>query len=113
MEASCRGAHSEGGLTIGILPGETDAAANAHVDIPIVTGMGIARNAIIIQTAHALVAIDGGPGTLSEIAFAVKLGVPVVGLGSWNVFPEIEQVETPEAAVSRALELAAEARAAT
>jgi len=107
MEAACRGARSEGGLTLGIMPEETAEHANDYVDIVIPTGMGVARNAIIVRAAHALIAIAGGPGTLSEIAFAVQLGVPVVSLGSWDVFPDIEQVDTADRAVSRALEIAA------
>lgn len=106
MAAACRGARSQGGRTIGILPGDSAAEANEWVEIAVPTGLGIARNVIIVRTARALIAVDGGPGTLSEIAFALQLGVPVVSLGSWEVSPEIERAESPEEAVARALALA-------
>lgn len=85
MEASCRGAKNNGGQTIGILPGISTADANIYVDIPIPTGIGEARNLIIIRSSHTVIAIGGGYGTLSEIAFALKLGVPVVGLETWEL----------------------------
>jgi uncharacterized protein (TIGR00725 family) len=85
MKAACRGAKSEGGLTIGILPGFSHHDANPHVDIPIVTGMGEARNVIVVRTAQAVIAVDGEFGTLSEIAHALKLGIPVVGLNTWQL----------------------------
>jgi uncharacterized protein (TIGR00725 family) len=84
MEAACGGARAGGGLTIGVLPGDTRQDANPHIDIPIVTGMGEARNAIIINSADAVIAIGGSYGTLSELAFASKRGIPVVGLGTWQ-----------------------------
>ena len=85
MEASCRGAKTAGGLTIGILPGISSAEANPYIDIAIPTGISEARNLIIIRSSHALIAIGGGYGTLSEIAFALKLNVPVIGLKTWNL----------------------------
>jgi uncharacterized protein (TIGR00725 family) len=85
MEAACKGARSAGGLTIGILPGDDRHAANAYVDVPIVTGMGYARNAIVVKSAQAIIAIDGSYGTLSEIAFALQAGIPVVGLDTWSL----------------------------
>ena len=112
MEAACRGARSAGGLTIGILPGTDRGEANPYVDIPIVTGIGWARNAIITRTAQAVVAVGGSYGTLSEIAFALGFGVPVVGLGTWEVRREghppvpIIYAATPEEAAERALALA-------
>ncbi len=83
MEAACRGARSARGLTVGILPGDDRRSANAYVDIPVVTGMGHARNAIVVRTAQAAIAIDGSYGTLSEIALALQNGIAVVGLGTW------------------------------
>ena len=80
MEAVCRGAKSEGGTTIGILPGTDPAQANEWVDIPICTGMGYARNVIVVNTGRAVIAVDGEYGTLSEIGHALGNGVPVVGL---------------------------------
>ena len=91
MEASCRGAKKAGGLTIGILPGTSAEDANPYVNIAIPTGIGEARNLIIIRSSHALIAIGGGYGTLSEIAFALKLRVPVVGLKTW----ELDKISLP------------------
>jgi uncharacterized protein (TIGR00725 family) len=85
MEAACRGAKSAGGLTIGVLPGFDRRDANPYVDIPVVTGMREARNIIVVSSAHAVIAVSGGYGTLSEIAHALKLGIPVVGLGTWRL----------------------------
>ncbi|TFG46333.1 MAG: TIGR00725 family protein, partial [Dehalococcoidia bacterium] len=75
MEAACRGAVSAGGITIGILPGEHRETANPYVQIPIVTGMGYARNAIVAKSGQAVIAIGGGYGTLSEIAYARQAGI--------------------------------------
>jgi uncharacterized protein (TIGR00725 family) len=112
MECACRGARSVGGTTIGVLPGTDACDANEYVDIPIVTGMGQARNAIIVQTADAIIAIGGGYGTLSEIALALRLDKPLVGLGTWSMqyngeparFPTVDD---PAAAVSLAASLVA------
>lgn len=112
MEAACRGARSAGGLTIGVLPGPDRREANPYVDIPIVTGLGEARNVIIIRTAHAVIAVGGSYGTLSEMAFALLWGVPVVALGSWEVRREghppapVIRARTPQEAVAQALALA-------
>ena len=83
MAAVCRGAKEAGGVTIGILPGYAAAAANQWVDYPICTGMGQARNAIVVAAADTVIAVGGGLGTLSEIAFALRIGRPVVLLGGW------------------------------
>jgi uncharacterized protein (TIGR00725 family) len=110
MEAACRGAKEAGGVTIGILPGESAAEANPFVTIPIVTGLGEARNLIIVRSARAVIAVGGEYGTLSEIAFALKFGVPIIGLRSWRLargdVPDrmIIETETPEAAVAAALQ---------
>lgn len=85
MRAACEGAKSTGGTTIAVLPGDDLTEANEFVDIPIITGLGFARNTIIARTANALIAIDGMYGTLSEIAFAFISGTPVVGLGTWEM----------------------------
>lgn len=109
MAAACRGARSAGGLTIGVLPGFSPTDANPYVDIPVVTGMGEARNVIIVRTASAVIAVSGEFGTLSEIAFALKLGRPVVGLGTWELSKEgrpaqaIIKATTPDEAVRLAL----------
>lgn len=83
MEAACRGAKAAGGTTIGVLPTGSKEDANRYVDLPIVTGMGTARNVIIVRTADAIIAIDGSFGTLSEIAHALDQGKKVISLGSW------------------------------
>jgi uncharacterized protein (TIGR00725 family) len=85
MEAACRGAKAGGGLTIGILPGTRRDDANPFVDVVVTTGIGEARNAIVVRTAQAAVAVGGEYGTLSEIAFALKRGLPVAGLGTWDI----------------------------
>src|SRR6266516_1279371 len=85
MEAASRGASGAGGTVIGILPGLDRGAANPHLTLSIPTGMGEMRNMLIVRSADALIAIAGEFGTLSEIAFALKTGVPVVGLGTWEL----------------------------
>jgi len=85
MEAACRGAASQGGMTVGILPGNSRKDANPHVRIPIVTGMGYTRNAIVAKSGQAAIAIGGSYGTLSEIAYALQNNVPVIGLGTWSL----------------------------
>jgi uncharacterized protein (TIGR00725 family) len=85
MEAAAEGASGSGGLVLGILPGADPALANPHVTIAIPTGVGDARNAIIANTADGFIAVGGGLGTLSEIAFALKRGKPVVALKTWKL----------------------------
>lgn len=102
MEAACRGAKEAGGTTIGILPGTDRGAANPFVDVAVPTGLGEARNALVVRAADALVAVGGGYGTLSEIALALKAGKPVVGLGTWDV-DGVEAADSPEAAVETVL----------
>ena len=114
MEAAARGALAEGGLAVGLLPGSTRADANPHLSVAIPTGMGEMRNALIVRAADALIAVAGEFGTLSEIAFALKTGVPVVGLGTWELSkggrpaePDpIVRVRSPDEAVAAALRLA-------
>lgn len=102
MEAAALGAKKEGGLTIGILPGGSTAEANPSIDIPVATGIGYARNAIVALNADALIAIDGEYGTLSEIAYGVIYGKTVIGLGTWDIRGVIP-ARTPEEAVKLAL----------
>ena len=102
MEAACRGAREQGGIAVGILPGLDRGAANPHVDVALPTGLGEARNALVVRAADALIAVGGGYGTLSEIALALKAGKPVVALGSWEI-EGVEAAEGPEAAVAAAL----------
>jgi uncharacterized protein (TIGR00725 family) len=102
MEAACRGARDGGGMTVGILPGDDRAAANPFVDVAVATGLGEARNALIVRSVDAVVAVGGGYGTLSEIALALKGGKRVVGLGSWDI-DGVESAATAERAVAAAL----------
>ncbi|MCX8126100.1 MAG: TIGR00725 family protein [Dehalococcoidia bacterium] len=112
MEAACRGAVEEGGLTVGILPGHDAGSANRYVVVPVATGLGEVRNVIIVRTVRAVIAVGGEYGTLSEIAFALKLGVPVVGLGTWRLYrvglegDPIVRAEGPADAVEKAISLA-------
>jgi len=106
MESAAAGARSLGGHTIGILPGYEHAGANEHIEFVIATGMGEARNVIVVASADAAVAIAGEAGTLSEIALAIKLGRPVVALDSWHETAGIRHADSPAAAVALALELA-------
>ena len=85
MEAACKGAIAEGGLTIGILPGDDRRIANRYIGIPIVTGIGTARNAIVVKSAQAVIAIDGSYGTLIEIGYALQNNIPVIGLKTWSL----------------------------
>ena len=105
MEASARGAKKEGGVTIGILPGFSFEDANPFIDIPIVTGLSHARNVLVVRSSQAIIAVEGGYGTLSEIGIALKLRKPVVGLRTWDVSKKIVTVETPEDAVKQAISL--------
>jgi uncharacterized protein (TIGR00725 family) len=102
MEAACRGASREGGTTVGVLPGLDRGAANPFVSVAVATGLGEARNALVVRAADALIAVGGAYGTLSEIALALKAGKPVIGLGTWEI-DGVERVEGPEAAVKMAL----------
>ena len=113
IEAACKGASSEGGLTIGILPGENRQAANPYVQIPIVTGIGYARNITVAKSAQAVIAVGGSYGTLSEISYALQSGIPVIGLNTWSLSKNgkhdnsIIPAETPTEAVEKALSMAA------
>ena len=85
MAAACRGAKSAGGLTVGLLPGSDPTAANPWVDVVIPTGIGEARNALVVGCASAVIAVDGEYGTLSEIGLALRSGTPVIGIGTWSL----------------------------
>ena len=103
MEAACIGAKSKDGLTIGILPTSSKEGGNNYLDIAIATGMGSARNSIIVRSIDAAIAIDGQYGTLSEIAYCLEMGVKVIGLSTWNIEGVIP-ADTPEDAVAKAYE---------
>lgn len=118
MEHACKGAKSAGGTTIGILPGSRREDANPYIDYPIITGIGYARNKLVVKTGHVVIAIGGSYGTLSEIAFALGYEIPVVGLKTWKfthhtgqLDSKIHYTNTPKEAVSLALKLAREAKA--
>lgn len=99
MAAASRGARDAGGLTVGILPGSDPAAANDHVAVPVATGLGDARNALVVLNGAGVVAIDGGPGTLSELGYAGVFDRPVAGLDTFSL-PWVEPVESPAEAVA-------------
>ncbi len=112
MEAACRGARGKGGITIGILPGTRPTDANPHVTYAIPTGLGHARNILVVRAAQAVIAIGGRYGTLSEIAFATIEGIPVIGLRTWELKREgmgedsIRRAADPKEAVALALQAA-------
>ena len=107
MEAAARGAKSNGGITVGILPGTDASAANPYIDVPLATGLGEMRNFLIVRVAQALIAIGGGIGTLSEIALAQRTEKPVIGLhDSFRNAVDIPRVDRAAEAVEWALERA-------
>lgn len=99
MEAAARGARAEGGIAVGILPGSDPNAGNPHLSVRIATGFGHGRNLLIPQSCRGVVAIAGGYGTLSEIAFARKIGIPVVGIATWPLDGSFPVVDDPDEAV--------------
>jgi len=107
MERASKGAKSAGGITVGILPREQRGDENPHIDIPVATGLGVGRNVIIARTADAFIAVGGEYGTLSEIAFALQMGKPVVGIHTWDI-KGVEMAADAGEAVSRLFELLAE-----
>ncbi len=120
MEAACRGARSAGGHTVGILPGgdARESPPNPYVEFPVFTGLGYTRNAIVVRSGEAVIAIDGSYGTLSEIAYALIYDIPLVGLDTWDFnyrghdADKIVRVSDPAEAVEKAIALARQRRAA-
>ena len=106
MEAACHGACAAAGVTVGFLPGADRTSANEWVQIALPSGMGELRNGLVIRAADAVIAVGGAYGTLSEIALALRTGVPVIGLQTWDI-EGIERVGSPSEAVERALQRAA------
>lgn len=104
MEAVCSGFKASGGLTIGIIPSYDKNTANEFVDIVIPTGLGLARNVLVVQSADVVVALPGEAGTLSEIAYGLQFSIPVVSLNSWDI-PGVIQVKTVDEAVDKVKEL--------
>lgn len=107
MESSAAGARKQGGHTIGIIPGYDRREANRHVEFVIATGIGEARNAVIVASADAVIALAGEGGTLAEIGFAKKFGKPIVALDSWPEIEGLNRADTPAEAVAMALKMAA------
>ncbi|MBN1406591.1 MAG: TIGR00725 family protein [Calditrichaceae bacterium] len=105
MEAASKGCRDNGGLTVGILPGDDPSLANPYLDIIIPTGMGIMRNLLIVRSAVGLIAIDGKYGTLSEIAYALQVGKPIVGLNTWDISEDILKVNSAHEAVETIIKL--------
>jgi len=106
MKAVCQGFKAGGGLTIGIIPSYSKKDANEFVDIPIPTGLGLARNVLVVQAGDIVVALPGEYGTLSEIAYCMQFGKPVISLGSWDM-PGVIKVKTVEEAVEKVKEVLA------
>jgi len=100
MEAACRGAQSKGGITVGILPSEDGEEANKYLTVRIPTGLGYARNILVVRASQVLIAIDGKYGTLSEISFALNEGKTVFGLQTWEI-KGIKKVRTPQEAIEK------------
>jgi len=111
MEAACKGAKIHGGMTIGILPGGNRKTANKWVDVPIVTGIGYARNKLVVKSGEVCIAVAGHYGTLCEIAFALGYNIPVVGLKTWEFHRRgkkdkgMHEADTPKQSVELALKL--------
>ena len=111
MQSACKGAQSQGGLTIGILPGDDRKSANRYVQIPIVTNLGYARNVVVVKSAQAVIAIGGGYGTLTEIGYALDAKIPVIGINTWSLSrnhqadKSIIRARNAKEAVQKALEL--------
>ena len=102
MLAASKGAHSAGGLVVGILPTTDRESSNPYVDIPIVTGLNNARNFVIARTCDCAIAIDGKYGTLSEIAYCLMYGVPVVGIDTWDIDASVVRADSAREAVDLA-----------
>jgi uncharacterized protein (TIGR00725 family) len=114
MEEAARGATQSGGISLGILPGASRAEGNPHLTVVVATGLGQARNTVVVGTSDAVIAVGGSWGTMSEVALAVRTGIPVISLGGWTAqdragrpVPGITQVTTPSAAVDAAVAAAA------
>jgi uncharacterized protein (TIGR00725 family) len=102
MEAASRGAKQAGGLTIGILPGNSPQDANPYIDIAVATGLGYGRNSLVAMNSDVIIAIDGRYGTLTEIAYGSIYGKKIIGLGTWDIEGVIK-AESAEEAVNLAL----------
>lgn len=106
MQAASQGAREAGGTVIGIIPGVDKANANPYCDIVIPTGIGEARNVVVVQTADVLISLHGRYGTITEMCFALKQKKPVISLVKWDLLPEVTTKSTPTEAVEEAIRLA-------
>ncbi len=112
MKAVCKGVKKGGGITVGILPGSKRKQANQYVDIPVVTGVGYARNKYVVKSGQAVIAIGGSYGTLNEMSFALGYKIPLFGINTWELYkkdhkkPPIKYCKTAEQAVSLAVKAA-------
>lgn len=101
MEAAARGCAEAGGMTVGILPGLDKASANLYIKIPLATGLGEGRNLLVVRASDVLISVAGGYGTLSEIALALKVNKPVIGLETWENIQGVQYVSDPEEAIQK------------
>ena len=102
MEGAAKGCFERGGITVGLLPGTEKRSANPYITLVIPTGMGEARNVLVVRASDVVLAIAGGFGTLSEIGLALKIGKPVIGLSTWRDIDGVDYVQTPQQAIARA-----------
>ncbi len=105
MEAAAKGCKEEGGLTVAILMQDDPQYANPYMDVVIPTGLGIARNLLVVRSGEAVIAIDGKYGTLSEIAYALQINKPVIGIKTWDVSEAIIKVNSAEEAIKEVLKV--------
>lgn len=105
MEGAAKGCAEAGGMTVGILPGPERVSANPYIKIALPTGLGEGRNLLVVRASDVLIAIGGGYGTLSEIAFALKMNKPVIGLKTWRNIKGIQYVADPDEAIRKIIEL--------
>jgi len=114
MDASAKGAKEAGGITVGILPGDNRIGVSKYLDVSLPTGIGEARNVLVVKAADVVIAIGGEYGTLSEISHALKMNKPVIGLKTWDIgkdefgIPRIIKADDPISAVEKAHKLAKE-----
>ena len=99
MEAAAKGCTEAGGMTVGILPGLGKTSANTYIKIPLPTGLGEGRNLLVVRASDVLISVAGGYGTLSEIALALKINKPVIGLETWEDIQGVQYVSDPEEAI--------------
>jgi hypothetical protein len=104
MKATCMGFKAGKGTTIGILPSYNKKDANKYVDLALPTGLGLARNLLVVKTADVVVALPGAAGTLSEIAYCLQFGIPVISLNSWDIDGVIK-ARTVDEAVKKVKEI--------